>query len=217
MEFPRRRFLHLVAGAAVLPALPRIARAQTYPTRPVRIIAGFPAGNASDIVARLTAQMLSERLGQQYIIENRPGAAGNIGTEIVVKAPADGYTLLLVSPSAAANASLYDNLNFNFIRDIAPVSGVARAPYVLVVNPSFPAKTVAEFIAYAKANPGKINMASAGNGSLSHMCGELFMEWPASTWFTSLIAAVSFPICSRDRSKSCSVQYPSVDRTNPNG
>jgi tripartite-type tricarboxylate transporter receptor subunit TctC len=175
MEFPRRRFLHLVAGAAVLPALPRMARAQTYPTRPVRIIAGFPAGNASDIVARLTAQMLSERLGQQFIIENRPGAAGNIGTEIVVKAPADGYTLLLVSPSAAANASLYDNLNFNFIRDIAPVSGVARAPYVLVVNPSFPAKTVAEFIAYAKANPGKINMASAGNGSLSHMCGELFM------------------------------------------
>jgi tripartite-type tricarboxylate transporter receptor subunit TctC len=175
MEFARRRFLHLVAGGAVLPALPRIARAQTYPTRPVRIIAGFPAGNASDIVARLTAQMLSERLGQQYIIENRPGAAGNIGTEIVVKAPADGYTLLLVSPSAAANASLYDNLNFNFIRDIAPVSGVARAPYVLVVNPSFPAKTVAEFIAYAKANPGKINMASAGNGSLSHMCGELFM------------------------------------------
>jgi len=175
MEFPRRRFLHLVAGGAVLPALPRIARAQTYPTRPVRIIAGFPAGNASDIVARLTAQMLSEQLGQQFIIENRPGAAGNIGTEIVAKAPADGYTFLLVSPSAAANASLYDNLNFNFIRDIAPVSGVARAPYVLVVNPSFPAKTVAEFIAYAKANPGKINMASAGNGSLSHMCGELFM------------------------------------------
>jgi tripartite-type tricarboxylate transporter receptor subunit TctC len=175
MKLPRRRFLHLAAGVVALPAAPLIARAQTYPTRPVRVIVGFPASNASDTVARLTAQSLSERLGQPFVIENRPGAGGNIGAEVAVKAPPDGYTLILVSPSAAANATLYDNLNFNFIRDIAAVAGVASAPYVLVLNPTFPAKTVPEFIAYAKANPGKINMASAGNGSLSHMCGELFM------------------------------------------
>jgi tripartite-type tricarboxylate transporter receptor subunit TctC len=175
MTFPRREFLRLAAAAAALPVLPHIAKAETYPTRPVRIVAPFPAGNASDIVARLAAQVLSQRLGQQFIVDNRPGAGGNIGTELVVKAPADGYTLLLVSPSSTSNATLYDNLNFNFISDIAPVAGIARAPYVMVLNPSFPANTVPEFIAYAKASPGKINMASSGNGSLSHMCGELFM------------------------------------------
>jgi tripartite-type tricarboxylate transporter receptor subunit TctC len=149
--------------------------AEAYPARPVRLIVGFPAANASDIVARLIAQKLSDRLGQPFVIENRPGAGGNIGAEFVVNAPADGYTLLLISPSSTTNATLYDNLNFNFIRDIAPVAGVARGPYVMVLNPSFPANSVAEFIAYAKANPGKINMASSGNGSLSHMCGALFM------------------------------------------
>jgi tripartite-type tricarboxylate transporter receptor subunit TctC len=152
-----------------------MAGAQTYPSRPVRIIVGFPASNASDVVARLGGQVLSERLGQQFVIENRPGAGGNIGTEVVVNAQPDGYTLLAISPSATINVTLYDNLNFNFIRDIAPAAGIALAPYVMVLNPSLPTKTVPEFIAYAKANPGKINMASAGNGSLSHMCGELFM------------------------------------------
>ena len=174
MKLPRRQFLHVVVGAAALPFVSRAAKAQAYPTRPVRIIVGFPASNASDVVARLAGQVLSERLGQQFVIENRPGAGGNIGTEVVVNAPSDGYTLLSISPSATTNATLYDNLNFNFIRDIAPVAGIALAPYVMVLNPSLPAKTVPEFIAYAKANPGKINMASAGNGSLSHMCGELF-------------------------------------------
>jgi tripartite-type tricarboxylate transporter receptor subunit TctC len=138
------------------------------------MIVGFPASNASDIVARLTAQRLSERLGQSFVVENRPGAGGNIGVETVVSAAPDGYTLLAASTSAAINATLYEHLSFNVLRDIAPVAGVARAPYILVLNPSFPAQTVAEFIAYAKANPGKINMASAGNGSLSHLCGELF-------------------------------------------
>jgi len=179
MNLPRRRFLHLAAGVVALPAGSRFARAQTYPSRPVRVIVGFPASNASDTVARLTAQKLSERLGQPFVIENRPGAGGNIGAETAVHALPDGYTLLLISPSAAANATLYDNLNF--IRDIAAVAGVASAPYVLVVNPSFPAKTVPEFIAYAKANPGQVNMASAGNGSLSHMCGELFMTMAGVT------------------------------------
>jgi tripartite-type tricarboxylate transporter receptor subunit TctC len=174
MKLPRRRFLHLAAGAAVLPAVSRMAQADTYPSRPVRMIVGFPASNASDIVARLAAQKLSERLGQSFAIENRPGAGGSIGAEAVVNATPDGYTLLGASTSAAINATLYDHLNFNFLRDIAPVAGIARAPYVLVLTPSFPAKTVPEFIAYAKANPGKINMASAGNGSLSHLCGELF-------------------------------------------
>ena len=171
----RREFLRLAAGIAAWPAMPRIASAQTYPTRPVRIVVGFPAGNASDIVARLGAQALSERLGQQFIVDNRPGAGGNIGTEVVVRAPADGYTLLLASPSTTTNATLYSNLTFNFLSDIAPAAGVARAPYVMVLNPALPAKTVPEFIAYAKANAGKINMASSGNGSLSHMCGALFM------------------------------------------
>ena len=174
MKLPRRQFLHLAAGAAALPAVSRVARAQAYPTRPVRIIVGQAAGSGSDTAARLIGQWLSERLGQQFIIENRPGAAGNIATEAVVRAPPDGYTLLLVNAGNAINATLYDKLNFNFIRDIAPVAGIFRVPQVMEVNPSVPVKTVSEFIAYAKANPGKVNMASAGIGSVHHVAGELF-------------------------------------------
>jgi tripartite-type tricarboxylate transporter receptor subunit TctC len=174
MKPSRRRFLHLAAGAVALPALPRIARAQTYPARLVRIVVGFPPGGTFDIVARLVGQWLSERLGQQFIVENRPGAGTNIGTEAVVRARPDGYTLLLAVTPNAINATLYDKLNFNFSRDIAPVASIARAPNVMLVNPSFPAKTVPEFIAYARANPGKINMASQGNGTSGHLAGELF-------------------------------------------
>jgi tripartite-type tricarboxylate transporter receptor subunit TctC len=174
MKLPRRNFLHLAAGAAALPALSRIARAQTYPMRPVRIIAPFAAGGNVDLTARMMGDLLSQRLGQPFIIENRPGAGTNIGTEAVVRAPADGYTLLLVSPSAAINATLYEKLNFNFIRDIAPVASAIRAPFVMEINPSVPAKTVPEFIAYAKSNSGKVSMASAGIGSGSHLAGELF-------------------------------------------
>src|SRR5262245_7936912 len=160
MKLPRRQFLHLAAGAAALPAGSRLVWAQAYPSRPVRIIVGFPAGGGADIVARLMGQWLSERLGQQFIIENRPGVGTNIATEAVVRAPADGYTLLLIHSSNAMNATLYDKLNFNFIRDIAPVAGIMVVPNVMVVHPSVPAKTVSELIAYAKANPGKINIAS---------------------------------------------------------
>jgi tripartite-type tricarboxylate transporter receptor subunit TctC len=174
MKILRRQFLHLAAGIAVLPVVSRIARAQTYPTRPVRIIVPFPAGGTADILARLTGQWLLERLGQQFIIENRPGAGTNIGTEVAVRAPPDGYTLLMLGPANAINATLYEKLNFNFIRDIAPVAGIIRTPLVMVVSPLFPAKTVPEFIAYAKANPGKINMASSGNGASPHVAGELF-------------------------------------------
>jgi len=175
MKLPhRRRFLHLVAGAAALPAISRIARAQVYPTRPVRIVIGFAPGGPSDIVARLIGQWLSERLGQQFIIDNRPGAGGNIGTEAVVRSPADGYTLLLVGVPNAINATLYDKLNFNLIRDIAPVASIDREPLVMAVNPSVPARTVPEFIAYAKANPRKLNMASGGTGTGGHIAGELF-------------------------------------------
>jgi tripartite-type tricarboxylate transporter receptor subunit TctC len=174
MKFPRRQFLHLAAGAVALPAVSRIARAQTYPTRPVRLIVGFPAGGAADILARLMGQRLSERLGQQFIIENRPGANTNIGTEAVVHAPADGYTLLLATNSNAINATLYETLNFNFIRDFVPVASIADMPLVMMVNPLFPAHSVSEFISYAKSNPGKINMASAGIGSAPHVAGELF-------------------------------------------
>jgi len=170
----RREFLHLSAGAAALPAVSRVARAQAYPTRPVRIIVAVAAGSAMDILARLMRQWLSERLGQQFVIENRPGGGNNIGTEAAVRAPADGYTLLMVNTVNAINATLYEKLNYNFIRDIAPVASIARAPFVMEVHPSVPAKTVPEFIAYAKANPGKINMASAGNGSGAHVSGELF-------------------------------------------
>jgi tripartite-type tricarboxylate transporter receptor subunit TctC len=166
--------LHLAAGAAVLPAVSRIARAQAYPTRPVRIIVGFAAGSAADINARLIGQWLSERLRQQFIIENRPGAGGNIGTEAVVRAPPDGHTLLAVATPSAINATLYDKLNFNFMRDIAPVAAISREANVILVNPSVPAKTVPEFIAYAKANAGKINYASPGNGTAGHVSGELF-------------------------------------------
>jgi tripartite-type tricarboxylate transporter receptor subunit TctC len=174
MTIPRRRFLHLVAGAAALPAIAPIARAQTYPARSIRWVVPQAPGGAADTSARLVGQWLLERLGQPIIIENRPGAGGNIGTEVVVNSPADGYTLLLVGSFNAINATLYDKLNFNFIRDIEPVAGIMRNPLVMVVNPSVPARTVAEFIAYAKANPGKLNMGSAGNGSPQHMAGELF-------------------------------------------
>jgi tripartite-type tricarboxylate transporter receptor subunit TctC len=175
MKLPhRRQFLHLAAGAAVLPAVSRVARAQGYPARLVRIVVAFAPAGGTDILARLMAQWLSERLGQQFVVENRPGAGGNIGTEAVVKAPPDGYTLLMVLTPNAVNATLYDKLNFNFIRDIAPVASIARVPNIMEVHPSFPAKTVPEFITYAKANPGKINFASSGVGTSDHMAAELF-------------------------------------------
>jgi tripartite-type tricarboxylate transporter receptor subunit TctC len=174
MKRPRRTFLRLAAGAATLPALSRIARAQTYPTRPVRILVGFAAGGPLDTSARLMAQWLSERLGQQFVIENRPGAGSNLATEAVARARPDGYTLLQASASNAWNTALYDNQNFDFIRDIAPIATVRRAGGILEVNPSLPVRTVPEFIAYAKANPGKINLASAGPGSAPHLFGELF-------------------------------------------
>jgi len=175
MKLPRRKFLHLAGGAAALPFASHVARAQAYPSRPVRIVVGFPPGSATDIVARLMGQWLAERLGRPFIVENRPGAGGNIGTEVVVRAAPDGYTLLLAGPPNAINATLYNNLNFNFIRDIAPVAGiVTNIPLIMEINPSFPVKTASEFIAYAKDNPGRINMASAGNGSVGHVAGELF-------------------------------------------
>jgi tripartite-type tricarboxylate transporter receptor subunit TctC len=174
MKLQRRLFLRLSAGVAALPALSRIASAQSYPTRPVRIVVGFAAGGVGDIIARLMGQWLSERLGQPFIIENRPGAGSNLATAAVVHASPDGYTLLQVNAVNAVNATLYDNLNFNFVRDIAPVASINRTPGVMEVNPSFPAKTVPEFIAYAKANPGKLNMATGGSGTASHMAGELF-------------------------------------------
>jgi tripartite-type tricarboxylate transporter receptor subunit TctC len=174
MKLPRRQFLHLAAGAAALPAVSRFAWAQTYPIRPVRLIAPFAAGGTSDTVARLMGQWLSERLGQQFVIDNRPGGGSNIGTEAVVRASPDGYTLLMAGAYNAVNATLYGKLNFNFIRDITAVAGIVRVPSVMVVHPSVPAATVPEFIAYAKANPGKISMASAGIGAPSHVFGELF-------------------------------------------
>ena len=176
MKLPRRNFLHLAAGAAVLPAVSRIARAQAYPTRPVRIIVPYPAGIAPDIVARVVAQPLSQRLKQQFIVDNRPGGASNVGTAMVAHAPPDGYTLLVVTTTNAINASLYDNLDFDLVRDIAPVAGLVRLGLVIVVHPSVPAQTLAEFIAYAKANPGKINYASVGSGAATNVAGELFNE-----------------------------------------
>ena len=175
MTLPRRRFLHLAAGAAALPAVSRIAMAQAYPTRPVRIVVGFTAGGSTDIGARLIGQWLQERLGQSFVIENRPGAGTNIATESVVRASPDGYTLLMIGPSSAVNATLYDKLNFVFLRDIAPIASMIRQPQVMLANPSLAAKTVPELIAYAKANPGKITMASAGIGSTGHLVGEFFM------------------------------------------
>jgi tripartite-type tricarboxylate transporter receptor subunit TctC len=174
MTLPRRKFLHLAAGAAALPAVSRIARADTYPSHPVRLIAGFAAGSTTDILARLMGQWLSQRLGQQFIIENRPGAGGNVGAEEVSKAAADGYTLLMVPPAVAANATLYPHLNFVFLRDFAPVAGVVRVPNVAEVTPSLPVNSIPELIAYAKANPGKLSFASAGIGTASHLAGELF-------------------------------------------
>jgi tripartite-type tricarboxylate transporter receptor subunit TctC len=174
MKLSRRKFMHLAAGAAALPAVSRVARAQSYPSRPVRLVVGFPAGGGTDIIARLIGQWLSERLAQPFIIENRPGASSNIATEAVVHAPPDGYTLFMFDSSPAVNATFYDKLNFDFLRDIAPVASIIRVPGVMVVNPSLPAKTVPEFITYSKANPAKVNMASAGIGSITHVAGELF-------------------------------------------
>jgi tripartite-type tricarboxylate transporter receptor subunit TctC len=193
----RRRWLHMAAGAAALPAAGRGASAQTYPARPVRLIVGFPAGNAPDIVARLLGQWLSDRLGQQFIVENRPGAGSNIGTEAALSAPADGYTLLMAVLTNVFNAALYPNLKFDFMRDITPIAGVADAPFVLVVTPSFPPKSVAELIAYAKANPAKVNMCSGGNGTSAHIFGELFKMMAGvdlihvpyrSSWMPDLLA-----------------------------
>jgi tripartite-type tricarboxylate transporter receptor subunit TctC len=174
MTLTRRQCLHLAAGATALPVVSHVARAQAYPTRPVRIVVATSAGGATDILARLLGQWFSERLGQPFVIENRPGGGGNIGTEAVVRASPDGYTLLLANSANAVNAALYDKLSFNFIRDIAPVAGIGREPLVMLVHPSFPAKSGVEFVAYAKANPGKISMATPGNGSVGHVAGELF-------------------------------------------
>src|SRR5246500_3330544 len=174
MNFPRRRVLHLAASAVAVATVSRTARGQAYPTRPVRIIVGFTPGGTTDIAARLIGQWLSERLGQSVVIENRPGAGSNIATEVVVNAPPDGYTLLLVGPAHAVNATLYPKLHYAFIRDIAPIASISREPLVMVVNPSVPAKTVTEFIVYAKAHPGKLNMASSGIGTSVHVGGELF-------------------------------------------
>ncbi len=174
MKLPRRNFLQLAGGAAALSSVSRIARAQTYPSRPVRLVAATTAGSAPDAIARLMGQWLSERLGQPFIVENRPGAGGNLGTEAVVRAAPDGYSLLLVAIANATNATLYDKLNYDFLRDIAPIAGVVRIPNLLTVHPSVPAKTVSELVAYAKTNPGKLNMASAGVGTAPHLSGELF-------------------------------------------
>jgi tripartite-type tricarboxylate transporter receptor subunit TctC len=174
MTFSRRRIVHLIAAAVALPALPRIAAALDYPTRPVRLIVGLPAGGTPDIYARLIAESLSERMGQPFVVENRPGAGGNIATELVVRAAPDGYTLMMVIAPNVINPTLFPDLKFNFLRDTAPVASIGGSPFVMVVNPSFPAKTVPEFIAYAKANPGKINVASTGTGNLTHMAAELF-------------------------------------------
>lgn len=174
MQLPRRRFLHLAAGAVVVPAVSRTAGAQAYPARPVRIVVTFPPGGANDIHARLMGQWLSERLGQPFVVENRPGASGNIGMEAVVRSPADGHTLVFLSVALAINAITYEKLNYDLVRDIAPVAGFFRSHYVMLANPSLPVRTVPEFIAYAKANPGKINMGSNGIGATGHLCGEMF-------------------------------------------
>jgi tripartite-type tricarboxylate transporter receptor subunit TctC len=224
MKLPRRRFLHLAAGAVALPAVSRFAWAQAYPSKPVRIIVPFPAGNATDIVARLVGQSLSERLGHSFIIDNRPGAGGNIGTEAGAKSPPDGYTLLLVSPSAAISPALYEKLNFNPLRDIAPVAGVGSAPYIVTLNPSFPAKTLPEFIAYAKANPSKVDYASTGSGSASHLCGELFkalanidmLHVPyRSSFLPDLSCSRQYPWCSSTSEPASCARSPSPPRRAP--
>jgi tripartite-type tricarboxylate transporter receptor subunit TctC len=210
MKLPhRRKFLHLVAGATASPVFPRAAGAQSYPSRPVRWIVGFAPGGGNDIVARLMGQWLSERTGRQFIIENRPGASTNIATEAVVNAPPDGYTLLLVGLPNASNASLYEKLNFNFIRDIAPVAGIARSSQVMVVIPSVPAKTVPEFIAYAKANPGKLNMGSAGTGSVTHLAGELF-KMMAGVNLVHVPFRSNGPALSAMLGGQVEVQFPSI-------
>jgi tripartite-type tricarboxylate transporter receptor subunit TctC len=191
LKLPRRNFLHLAAGAAALPAISRIARAQAYPTRPVHWVVGYTPGGGNDIFARLMGQWLQERFGQPFVIENRPGAGSNIATEVAVNAPADGYTLLLVNFANASNASLYSNLKFNFIRDIAPVAGIVRVPNLMLINLSVPVKTIPEFIAYAKANPGKVNMGSAGIGSTGQLAGELF-KMMAGVDFTHVPCAYRF-------------------------
>jgi tripartite-type tricarboxylate transporter receptor subunit TctC len=174
MKFPRRKFLHLAAGAAALPALARLAQAQTYPSRPVRVVVGYPPGGVTDIVARLIGPWLSERLGQQFFVENRPGASSNIATAAVVRSPPDGYTFILLSSANTANVTLYENLNFDLIRDILPVASIGRDGFVMVVDPSFPANNIPEFIAYARTKPGKLNMATSGAGSGSDLYGQLF-------------------------------------------
>jgi tripartite-type tricarboxylate transporter receptor subunit TctC len=190
MKLPRRRqFLHLAAGAAALPAISRMSWAQSYPTQAVRLIVPFAAGAVNDITARLIGRWLSERLSQPFIIENRPGGGANVGIEAVVRAPADGYTLLVIGTTAAINATLFEKLNYNFIRDIAPVASIIRVPHVMQVNPSLPVTTVPEFIAYAKANPGTISMGSGGNGSPAHVIGEHFKMMTVSIWCTCPIAA----------------------------
>jgi tripartite-type tricarboxylate transporter receptor subunit TctC len=198
---PRRRFLRLAAVVAALPAVPRVARAQAYPARPVRIIVGFPPAGSNDLYGRFIAQWLSERLGQQFIVENRSVAGGNIGTEVAAKAPPDGYTLLLAWSGDTWNATLYTNLRFNFMRDIAPVATISRGMGLLVVHPAIPVKSVPELIAYAKSNPGRITVASSGIGSIPHMYWELFRSLTGSTCFTCPIAAPRWrsPICSGDR------------------
>jgi tripartite-type tricarboxylate transporter receptor subunit TctC len=198
MKRHRRQFLQLAAGAAALPIFPRFALAQTYPSRPVRMMVGFPAGNAPDIVARLMGQWLSDSLGQPFIIENRPGAGSNIATEAVVRSPPDGYTLMMTVLTNVFNTTLYTNLNFNFVTDMTHIAGVANAPFVVVVPPSFPAKTIPEFIAYAKANPGKINMASGGKGSATHIFGELFKAMAG----VDLLHVVSRPLHPRPARRS---------------
>src|SRR3954465_1680921 len=174
MNFPRRQLLKLAVGATALPAFTQLLKAENYPTRPIRLVIGYTPGGSADLTARLMGQWLSDRLGQTFVVENRPGGGTNIATEAVVRAPPDGYSVLLAAPANAINASLYDKLNFNFLRDTEPVAGIIRFPHVVVVNPSVPVKTIPELIAYAKANPGKLNMASSGNGSTIHMSGELF-------------------------------------------
>jgi len=215
MKLPRRQFLQLAAGAVALPALPRLASANTYPSRPVQIIVGNAPGGGTDINARLMGQWLSERLGQPFVIVNHPGAGGNVGTETAVHAPPDGYTLLLTSLANATNATLYDKLNYNFIRDIAPIAGIIRVPNVMEVNPAVPANTVPEFIAYAKANPGKINMATAGNGSPPHVAGELFkmmagvdlQHVPYRSGGAALTALLGGQVQVTFESTSASIQY----------
>jgi len=215
MKLPRRQFLQLAAGAVALPALPRLAGANTYPSRPVQIIVGNAPGGGTDINARLMGQWLSERLGQPFVIVNHPGAGGNVGTETAVHAPPDGYTLLLTSLANATNATLYDKLNYNFIRDIAPIAGIIRVPNVMEVNPAVPANTVPEFIAYAKANPGKINMATAGNGSPPHVAGELFkmmagvdmQHVPYRSGGAALTALLGGQVQVTFESTSASIQY----------